>query len=130
MLDAVIAVGLAPVIRSLVNFLKPTWSKVDENLSPVISTVVACLLGTGLSVVWQAYQPTGAGIEATVALGILSGVAAVLYNDFRVMKVEPQSSGVVLVGEVTESSAPKAKRPKAPSKEKTTLKVGSVTPQQ
>lgn len=129
-LDVIVNLGLAPLIRALVNYIKPTWSKVDENLTPVINVIVASLLGIGLSFAWQAYEPTGDSISRTVALGVLSGVAAILYNDVRARLVESKGSGLAVVGEVTKSSVPKSGRKKVTSKEKVDLKVGSVTPQQ
>lgn len=129
MLDVIISLGLAPIVRSLVAYLKPAWSGAPEKLSPVINTLVASILGIALSFAWQLYENTGASVELTVALGFLSGVGAILYNDYRAPKEEDREASQAAGAIVPKARAAKARRRKPTKKEKANATVGSKTPQ-
>lgn len=83
-LETIIGIGLAPVIRSAVQYIKPAWDSWSGKFTPVINTIAAMGFGVLFSYLSDKVTPTGQDLVVTLSIGVLSGFAAVLYNDSRV----------------------------------------------
>ncbi len=82
-LEGVIGIGIAPVIRAAVGYFKPVWEKAGERLQPIFTTVFACLFGTAFAYLMNIYTKGLQTPQDILAIGVLSAFAAVLYNDSR-----------------------------------------------
>lgn len=132
-LDLGIAASLAPMIRALVQYVKPAWSNVDQRLSGVINLIVSLLLGILISFAWTGYLQPGQGIAFILGLGILSGGLSVVYNDARSLLLEDkqQGSGGAGVMQIVDAiKNQKVLSKVSAAKKQPSPKVGSVTPQQ
>lgn len=92
-IDLSMAVGIGFVVRQLVVYLKPVWSKVDNALRPLINALVCFFFGILLSFAVLGYQKQVEGVKYILSLGVLSGVVAILYNDHRTKLDDPNTEG-------------------------------------
>lgn len=72
--------GFAPLIRALINYLKKAWEK-HEEIAPLIN--VFCALIFGVIVSTAVAVMNDGDLKKSVAIGILSGFSAMIYNDTR-----------------------------------------------
>lgn len=82
-LEGIIGVGLCPVIRNAVGYFKPVWDKAGDRLRPVFTTLFACGFGTLVAYLLNIYTHGVQTLPEQMAIGVLSGFAAILYNDNR-----------------------------------------------
>lgn len=80
--SVVISVGIAPLVRNVVEYLKPAWQRLGS-AAPAANTLASVIVGVVLAIAWQVYQGSDASVGAEVALGVLSGFSAVLYHDSK-----------------------------------------------
>lgn len=83
MIEAIVSVGVVPLIKALVDYLKPTFDSFSERARPVAVIATSIILGVLVAFAWAAMQGFPDAYAVTVGLGVLSGFLANVYHDIK-----------------------------------------------
>lgn len=83
MIETVVAVGVVPLIKALVDYLKPTFDGFSDRARPVVVIATSIVLGELVAFAWAAMQGFPDAYIVTAGLGVLSGFLANVYHDMK-----------------------------------------------
>jgi hypothetical protein len=81
MIDVVLSVGVVPLIKAAVDYLKPTFDGFSDRARPIAVIVSAIVLGELIAFAWSAMTGFSDSVIVTAGLGVLSGFLASVYHD-------------------------------------------------